>query len=130
MVARCEHDAIMPTASGKVFINVKALNEWNPKVKVHYPPTHPSAWILLIVICLAFWRCRLEKEVGFSTRCCVCHRTEEQQLQDSQMGNVHNPCWLQLHKIWVTILDALGTPTFCAGCPLLEVVYRYEGTLR
>lgn len=35
MVARCEFDAIMPSASstGNFYINIKALNEWDPKVK-------------------------------------------------------------------------------------------------
>ena len=32
LVARCEYDAIMPTQQGKVFINIKALNEWDSKV--------------------------------------------------------------------------------------------------
>lgn len=32
MVVRCEYDAIMPTQQGKVFINIKALNEWDSKV--------------------------------------------------------------------------------------------------
>ena len=34
LVARCEYDAIMPTQQGKVFINIKALNEWDSKVKI------------------------------------------------------------------------------------------------
>lgn len=34
LVARCEYDAIMPTQQGKVFINIKALNEWDSKVCV------------------------------------------------------------------------------------------------
>ena len=33
LVARCEYDAVMPTAAhGLSFINIKALNEWDPKV--------------------------------------------------------------------------------------------------
>jgi translation initiation factor 3 subunit D len=33
MVARCEFDAITPTAGGNFYINIKALNEWDPKVR-------------------------------------------------------------------------------------------------
>ena len=37
MVVRCEHDAALPPSDPKgepsVFINVKALNEWDPKVR-------------------------------------------------------------------------------------------------
>lgn len=33
LVARCEYDAVMPTAAhGLSYINIKALNEWDPKV--------------------------------------------------------------------------------------------------
>ncbi len=33
LVARCEYDAVMPYHDQKkVFINIKALNEWDPKV--------------------------------------------------------------------------------------------------
>ena len=35
LVARCEYDAIMPTQQGKVFINIKALNEWDSKVLLY-----------------------------------------------------------------------------------------------
>lgn len=31
LVARCEFDAIMPGTSGNCYINIKALNEWDPK---------------------------------------------------------------------------------------------------
>lgn len=31
MVARCEFDAITPTPNGQFYINIKALNEWDPK---------------------------------------------------------------------------------------------------
>ena len=33
LVARCEHDAVMPGPSGEMqFMNVKTLNEWDPRV--------------------------------------------------------------------------------------------------
>jgi len=33
LVARCQHDAVMHGVNGEVqFINVKALNEWDPRV--------------------------------------------------------------------------------------------------
>lgn len=36
LVARCEYDAVMPYhGQKKVFINVKALNEWDPKVRLY-----------------------------------------------------------------------------------------------
>lgn len=34
LVARCQHDAVMHGTAGEVqYINVKALNEWDPRVK-------------------------------------------------------------------------------------------------
>jgi len=34
LVVRCEYDAVMPTAAhGLSFINIKALNEWDSKVR-------------------------------------------------------------------------------------------------
>lgn len=36
MVARCEFDAITPTAGGNAYINIKALNEWDPKVRLRF----------------------------------------------------------------------------------------------
>lgn len=33
LVARCEYDALMQTATGHSFINIKALNEWDSKVR-------------------------------------------------------------------------------------------------
>ena len=33
LIVRCEHDAVMQSPSGdKSFINVKTLNEWDPRV--------------------------------------------------------------------------------------------------
>lgn len=33
LVARCQHDAVMNATNGELqYINVKALNEWDPKV--------------------------------------------------------------------------------------------------
>ena len=33
LVARCEHDAVMPGPSGEMqYMNVKTLNEWDPRV--------------------------------------------------------------------------------------------------
>ena len=40
MVVRCKYDAVMPPADPKgepdVFVNIRSLNEWDPKV----PNTH------------------------------------------------------------------------------------------
>jgi translation initiation factor 3 subunit D len=39
LVARCQHDAVMQGPNGETqFINVKALNEWDPRVsyKLNY----------------------------------------------------------------------------------------------
>ncbi len=35
LVARCEYDAVMATANGQSFINIKALNEWDSKVRIY-----------------------------------------------------------------------------------------------
>ncbi len=36
LVARCEYDAVMAYhGQKKVYINVKALNEWDPKVRLY-----------------------------------------------------------------------------------------------
>ena len=35
LVARCEHDAVMPGPSGEMqYMNVKTLNEWDPRVGI------------------------------------------------------------------------------------------------
>ena len=34
LVVRCEYDALLPTPQGRsTYINIKALNEWDPKVR-------------------------------------------------------------------------------------------------
>ena len=34
LVVRCEYDALLPTTQGRsTYINIKALNEWDPKVR-------------------------------------------------------------------------------------------------
>lgn len=37
LVARCQHDAVMHGTAGEVqYINVKALNEWDPRVNYYF----------------------------------------------------------------------------------------------
>ena len=46
LVARCEYDAVMSYHDQrKVFINVKALNEWDPKVRSKCVPNYESLGI-------------------------------------------------------------------------------------
>ena len=50
-MARCEYDAIMPAATGgKVFINIKALNEWDPKVRETYRCLGDCCVCLFVVV--------------------------------------------------------------------------------
>jgi translation initiation factor 3 subunit D len=69
LVARCQHDAVMQATNGEMqYINVKALNEWDPKVK-----EGKSLFLILKLIkCLIIiqfsggidWRQKLDSQRG------------------------------------------------------------------
>lgn len=71
IVIRCEQDCVQVGPNGEEqFVNIKALNEWNPKVE------HQSNTPSIQIICILFSGCRwsrLAKQTRYAAwRCSSC----------------------------------------------------------
>ena len=76
-------------------------------VKASWNTWFPLVKVLVLFMCIfppnvALWKYGLAQEAGVATRGCTGYRTEEQQLQDLQVGTVCPTGWCQLHQAWVS----------------------------